>query len=64
MAFAMLVHALRGASQTAIAMDARGFASAHDRTWAEAATWTRLDRAVVVAGLALGLVAPLAALLL
>jgi len=63
MAFAMLVHALRGASQTAIAMDARGFASAHDRTWAEPASWSRLDRAVVVAGLALGLVAPAAALL-
>jgi energy-coupling factor transport system permease protein len=61
MAFAMLVHALRGASQTAIAMDARGFASAHDRTWAEPATWSRLDRAVVVVGLALGLVAPIAA---
>ena len=64
MAFAMLVHALRGASQTAIAMDARGFASAHDRTWAEPANWSRLDRAVVVSGLVLGLVAPTAALLL
>jgi energy-coupling factor transporter transmembrane protein EcfT len=64
MAFAMLVHALRGASQTAIAMDARGFASAGDRTWAEPASWSRLDRAVVVVGLALGLVAPIAALLL
>jgi energy-coupling factor transporter transmembrane protein EcfT len=64
MAFAMLVHALRGASQTAIAMDARGFASAHDRTWAEPAIWSRVDRAVVLAGLALGLVAPVAAWLL
>jgi energy-coupling factor transporter transmembrane protein EcfT len=64
MAFAMLVHALRGASQTAIAMDARGFASAHERTWAEAADWTRLDVGVVVAGLALGLVAPVAHLVL
>ena len=64
MAFAMLVHALRGASQTAIAMDARGFASAHHRTWAEPASWSRVDRAVVVAGLALGLVAPVAAWLL
>lgn len=64
MAFAMLVHALRGASQTAIAMDARGFASAHDRTWAEPATWTRLDRGVVISGLVLGLVAPVAAVLL
>jgi energy-coupling factor transporter transmembrane protein EcfT len=64
MAFAMLVHALRGASQTAIAMDARGFATAHDRTWAEPATWTRLDFAVVAVGLLLGAVAPLARLLL
>ena len=64
MAFAMLVHALRGASQTAIAMDARGFATAHDRTWAEPANWTRLDRAVVVAAALLGGVAPVAAHLL
>lgn len=63
MAFAMLVHALRGASQTAIAMDARGFATAHDRTWAEPATWTRLDVLVVVAGALLGAVAPFASLL-
>lgn len=58
MAFAMLVHALRGASQTAIAMDARGFASAHDRTWAEPADWTRLDVTVLVVGVVLALVAP------
>lgn len=64
MAFAMLVHALRGASQTAIAMDARGFASAHHRTWAEPATWSRLDRGVIAVGLVLGLVAPTAAFLL
>jgi energy-coupling factor transport system permease protein len=64
MAFALLVHALRGASQTAIAMDARGFASAHDRTWAEPATWTRLDIAVVVVGTLLGAVAPLATVLM
>lgn len=63
MAFAMLVHALRGASQTAIAMDARGFATAHDRTWAEPAIWTRLDVSVFGAGLALALVAPVATLL-
>jgi len=64
MAFAMLVHALRGASQTAIAMDARGFASAQDRTWAEPASWSRLDRAILAAGAALGLVAPVVAWLL
>jgi energy-coupling factor transport system permease protein len=63
MAFAMLVHALRGASQTSIAMDARGFASAHDRTWAEPAAWTRLDAAVVAVAFLLGAVAPVAAAL-
>lgn len=64
MAFAMLVHALRGASQTAIAMDARGFDSAHDRTWAEAANWTRLDRAMLVAAALLGGIAPVASYVL
>lgn len=64
MSFAMLVHALRGASQTSIAMDARGFAAAHHRTWAEPASWTRVDVAVVVVGLLLGAVAPVAALFL
>jgi len=49
MSFALLVHAMRGATRSAVAMDARGFATADDRTWAEAATWTRLD----VTGLAL-----------
>jgi len=64
MAFAMLVHALRGASQTAIAMDARGFATAQDRTWAEPADWTRLDMGVVFVAILLGLVAPVSHLLL
>lgn len=60
MAFALLVHAMRGASQTAVAMDARGFASAHHRTWAQPASWSRLDVLVLIAGLLLGLVAPVA----
>lgn len=60
MGFAMVVHAMRGASQTAIAMDARGFASAHHRTWAEPAVWTRLDVCVLLAGFGLALVAPVA----
>ncbi len=64
LAFALLVHALRGASQTAIAMDARGFATAQRRTWAEPATWTRADAAVVVGGFLLALVAPVAAAVL
>ncbi len=43
MSFALLVHAMRGATRSAAAMDARGFATADDRTWAEPATWSRLD---------------------
>jgi energy-coupling factor transport system permease protein len=41
--FALLVHAMRGATATSVAMDARGFATARRRTWAEPAPWTRLD---------------------
>jgi energy-coupling factor transporter transmembrane protein EcfT len=50
MSFALLVHAMRGASRSAVAMDARGFATASGRTWAEPATWSRLD--VIGLGLA------------
>lgn len=56
MAFALLVHALRGASRTAVAMDARGFAGADDRTWAQPATWSGSDRLVVVGAVLLALV--------
>lgn len=56
MSFALLVQALRGASQTSIAMDARGFANAHHRSWAEPPTWTRLDSAALLAGAALAAV--------
>jgi len=62
MSFALLVQALRGASQSSIAMDARGFASAHRRTWAEPATWTRLDSVALVVGIALACVAVVVAL--
>ena len=58
MSFGLLVTALRGASQSAIAMDARGFATAHHRTWAEPAPWTRLDLIGVGIALILGAVAP------
>jgi energy-coupling factor transport system permease protein len=61
MSFGLLVSALRGASQSAIAMDARGFAGAHDRTWAEPAPWTRLDLMGVAVAFALGAVAPILA---
>lgn len=56
MAFGLLVEAMRGASQTAIAMDARGFASAHHRTWAEPASWSRVDRIALALAILLGLV--------
>lgn len=56
LSFALLVHALRGASVSAIAMDARGFATAHDRTWAEPAPWTRLDQAGLLVAAMLGAV--------
>jgi energy-coupling factor transporter transmembrane protein EcfT len=48
--FALLVASLRGASRQAVALDARGFAAAHHRTWAEPATWTALDAAVAATG--------------
>ncbi|MGA9715258.1 MAG: energy-coupling factor transporter transmembrane component T [Aeromicrobium sp.] len=63
MSFALLVHAMRGASTSAVAMDARGFATAQNRTWAEPARWTRSDRAALALAAALGVV-PLAARLL
>ena len=42
-AFALLVLAMREAGHLSMAMDARGFASAHRRTWAEPAPWTASD---------------------
>jgi energy-coupling factor transporter transmembrane protein EcfT len=59
MTFALLVQAMRGASHASIAMDARGFATAHHRTWAEPADWTRLDVLTLVLAGVLGAVAPL-----
>lgn len=38
-AFALLVTSMRHAGAMAVAMDARGFAGASDRTWAEPAPW-------------------------
>ncbi len=52
-AFALLVVSLRRATVTTIAMDARGFATATRRTWAESAPWTTADSAVLAASLAL-----------
>lgn len=56
MTFSMLASSLRGASRMSIAMDARGFATAQRRTWAEPAPWTRLDSAGLLVSLVLGAV--------
>ena len=63
MSFGLLVNALRGASQSSIAMDARGFAEAHDRTWAEPAPWTRLDLLGLAVAVGLGIVPVVASVL-
>jgi energy-coupling factor transport system permease protein len=47
--FGLLVATLRSSARMAVAMDARGFATASRRSWAEPAEWTRYD-SVVVAG--------------
>lgn len=56
MSFALLASSLRGAGRMSIAMDARGFATAQDRTWAEPASWTRADSFGLTAAVALGAV--------
>lgn len=62
MSFALLVQAMRGATSASVAMDARGFATAQRRTWAEPAPWTRLDTVAVGVAVALGAVPVLARL--
>ncbi len=54
-AFALLVVSLRRTGSMAVAMDARGFATATDRTWAEAAPWRGSDTALLLIGFALAL---------
>lgn len=49
--FGMLLRSLGMAATLAVAMDARGFASAGRRTWAEPAPWRRADTLVVLASL-------------
>lgn len=51
--FGLLVASLRQATQMSVAMDARGFAHAERRSWAEPARWSRLDTGVLLSGLAL-----------
>jgi energy-coupling factor transport system permease protein len=56
-AFGLLVASMRRAGALAVAMDARGFAHATQRTWAEPAPWLRGDWVVVAIGVILA-VAP------
>ena len=53
--FALLVQTLRRSGQLAVAMDARGFATSHRRSWAEPPIWRRRDSllVLVMAGTAL-----------
>jgi energy-coupling factor transport system ATP-binding protein len=57
--FGLLVRTLRMAADLAVAMDARGFASASKRTWFAPAPWRPADTLVV-----LGSLLPIAAALL
>jgi energy-coupling factor transport system ATP-binding protein len=43
------VRSLQTAAELAVAMDARGFATARRRTWASRAAWTRSDVLLVLA---------------
>ncbi len=52
-ALALLVSTMRMSGPMALAMDARGFAAAHRRTWAEPAPWQWRDTLILAAGLAL-----------
>jgi energy-coupling factor transporter transmembrane protein EcfT len=50
--FVLLVQSIRQAGRMAVAMDARGFAGAHRRTWAEPSRWRRSDTLLVLIGAA------------
>jgi energy-coupling factor transporter ATP-binding protein EcfA2/energy-coupling factor transporter transmembrane protein EcfT len=50
--FVLLVQTIRRAGRMAVAMDARGFAGARVRTWAEPSRWGRPDTVLVLVGLA------------
>jgi energy-coupling factor transporter transmembrane protein EcfT len=50
MALALLVSTLRGSGRLAVAMDARGFAGAQRRTWAESAPWRYADTLLLLVG--------------
>ncbi len=52
-AFALMVSAMRQTGQLALAMDARGFATADRRTWAEPAPWRHGDTLLLLIALSL-----------
>jgi len=51
--FGVLVATLRDTGRVSVAMDARGFAGAHRRTWAEPAPWRLPDTLLVLVGVGL-----------
>lgn len=53
MSLSLLVSTMRMSGSMSLAMDARGFATAHRRTWAEPARWQRNDSLILLAGSAL-----------
>lgn len=53
MALALLVSTMRLSGRMSVAMDARGFAGAHDRSWAAPAPWRTADTALAAAGVVL-----------
>lgn len=53
MALALLVSTLRTSGRLSVAMDARGFAAAHRRTWAEPAPWRPADTLLLLVGVGL-----------
>jgi energy-coupling factor transport system permease protein len=60
-AFALLVLSIRRGSALATAMEARGFGSDAERTWARESRWGAREWLVMAAGLSIGLVAIAAA---
>ncbi len=54
--FVLLVQTVRRSGRMAVAMDARGFADARARTWAEPSRWSFADTVLVVLGLAVAAV--------
>lgn len=55
MTLSLLVATLRMSGSMSLAMDARGFATAQRRTWAQPAPWQWRDTGILLAGLALAL---------